>query len=200
MKISALSWLATGYGLLLTSAAGGIAFANIFGVLATAIQFGGDTAPDTTPIKTWMHIGWFFGVAIAFLGAVVELRKRRAKSATGEAPEPIVEESQQPPSDRRRRGLLVSAAWGGFFGALLGTALGVTFIVLWFSILYSPFAPRDWVSSVSVERQRVGSSRREEPVATTDHPVALLAFGLPVAMGAIAGAVYGGIVRVTDED
>ena len=98
----------------------------------------------------------------------------------------------------KRHGMLASAAWGGFFGALLGAALGATFILLWFSLTYSPFAPQDWVSSVSVERQHVGTSRREVPVTTTDHPVALLVFGLPVALGAIGGALFGGIVRVSD--
>ncbi len=181
--IVTLKRLAIGYGLLLTLAAGGLAFANIFGFVATAFQFGGETAPDTTATKTWMHIGWFFGVCIALLGAVVQMRKRRAKQTSGEASEETSQEQdpKQASQEGRRHGLCASAAWGAFFGALLGAALGVTFILLWFSITYSPFAPRDWVESVSVERQRVGTSGREEPVATTDHPVALIAFGVPVA-------------------
>jgi hypothetical protein len=146
-----------------------------------------------------MNIGWVFGVGVALLGAVVQRRKRQAKPTTGEAPKEIVQEPKQTSSKGRRHGLFVSAAWGGFFGALLGSALGVTFILLWFSIAYSPFAPRDWISSVSVDRQRVGTSRREEPVATTKHPVALFAFSLPVALGTIGGAVFGSVVRVTDE-
>ena len=198
--IVTLKRLAIGYGLLLTLAAGGLAFANIFGFVATAIQFGGETAPETTATKTWMHIGWVFGVCIALLGAVVQMRKRRAKQTGGEASEETSHEQEpkQASQEGRRHGLFASAAWGGFFGALLGAALGVTFILLWFSITYSPFAPRDWVESVSVERQRVGTSGREKPVATTDHPVALIAFGVPVALGTIAGAVFGGVVRVTD--
>ena len=192
--------LLIGYGLLLTLAAGGLAFANIFGVAATALQFGGETAPETAPIKTWMHIGWVFGVCIALLGAVVQWRRTRPHSRLGETQKvnEIVQEREQASSEGTRHGWLASAAWGGFFGAVLGSALGATFILLWFSVTYSPFAPQDWVSSVSVERQHVGTSGRKEPVATTDHPVALFAFCLPVALGAIGGALFGGIVRASD--
>jgi hypothetical protein len=192
--------LAIGYALLLTLAAGGLAFANIFGFVATALRFGGETAPDTTATKTWMHVGWVVGVCIALLGAVVQMRKRRAKKAIGDASDETDDQHEPKPSsgEGRRHGLFASAAWGGFFGALLGAALGGTFILLWFSITFSPFAPREWVESVSVERQRVGTSGREEPVATTDHPVVLIAFGVPVIVGTIAGAAFGGVVGVTD--
>lgn len=199
MVVTALKRFAVGYGLLVTLAAGGLAFANIFGFAVTAISFGGESAPDTTPIKTWMNIGWVFGVSIALLGAVIRFRKGRPRPAPSEVSEVIAEEIEPSSSRSPRHGLLPSAAWGGFFGALLGTALGASFVLLWFSIAYSPFAPKDWATSVTVERQSVGASRREEPVALTDHPVALYAFGLPVALGAIGGAVFGGVVRVSDE-
>ncbi|MEP3479954.1 MAG: hypothetical protein ABJZ55_11955 [Fuerstiella sp.] len=206
MKVLVLTRLAKGYGLLLTMAGGGLAFANIFGVVATAIQGSGERAPDTTPIKTSMHIGWIFGVGIALLGAVMEWRKRRAKAAVDSDPLTIAKQTKQTKqtkqssSKRQRRGLLVSAGWGGFFGVVLGAALGASFVLLWFSITYSPLAPREWVSSVSVERQRLGTSGREDPVMLSNHPVVVYAFGLPVALGAVGGAVFGSVVRVTDEE
>ena len=200
MVVVMLKRLAIGYGLLLTLAAGGLAFANIFGFVATALHFGGETAPDPTSTKTWMHIGWVFGVCIALSGAVVKMRKSPRKQATSESPDETGQEPEptQSPREGRRHGLLASAAWGGFVGALLGGMLGATFVLLWFSITYSPFAPSEWVSSVSVERQHVGTSRRKEPVALTDHPVAVIAFGTPLILGTIAGAVFGGVTRVTD--
>jgi hypothetical protein len=70
--------------------------------------------------------------------------------------------------------------------------LGGSFLLLWFSITYSPFAPREWVSSVSVERRRVDRAY-EEPLLTTDHPVALFAFFGPVALAAAGGAVFGAV-------
>lgn len=115
---------AIGYGFLLTLATGGLAFANIFGFAATAIQFGGASVSETTPIKTLMNIGWVFGVCVALIGAVAQWRKRRSKQATDEAPRETVQERDQSSSDGSRHGLFASAAWGGFFGALLGSALG----------------------------------------------------------------------------
>lgn len=198
MNVLVLKRLAICYWLLLILAAGGLAFANIFGVAVTAIQGSGESSPDTTPIQTSMHIGWIIGVGVALFGAVMEWRKGRVKPSVDEAPQAIAQQPKQSHSERRRHGLLVSAGWGGFFGALLGAALGASFVLLWFSMAYSPLAPRDWGSSVSVERQRAGTSVREDPVAITNHPLAVYAFGLPVALGAIGGLVFGGVVRVTD--
>jgi hypothetical protein len=190
-----------GYGILLALAAGGLAFANIFGIVAGIFQFGTERAPDAAVLQTWVHRGWIFGVGVALFGVVMKrlqkLRKQRTR--TGEKPEdkPLQQEtSQQETPKGRRHGLLASMAWGGFGGALLGGMLGATFILLWFSLTYSPFAPQEWVSSVSVERQRTGASGREEPVLTTDHPVAAYAFGIPLVLGGIAGAVFGGVAGV----
>lgn len=194
-----LKRLADAYCVLLALAAGGLAFANIFGVLATAFHFGGDVVPAATPVKHWMHIGWVFGVCVALVGVIVQWRKRLANEGAVEAPQESVPQVDQVSPEVGRKGFLISAAWGGFFGTLLGAALGVTFILLWFSITYSPFAPQSWVSSVSVENQRVEPSKTEVPVSVTNHPVALYAFGLPVVLGAIGGAAFGGIVRVSDD-
>ena len=106
---------------------------------------------------------------------------------------------QRTPRKGRRYGRLASTALGGLGGALLGGMLGGTFLLLWFSIAYSPFAPRLWVSSLTVERQRAGSSVRIEPVTATNHPTAQIAFGAPLLLGAITGAVFGGVAGVTEE-
>ncbi len=200
MGIVLLKRLAVGYGVVLTLAAGGLAFANIFGIAVTAIQFGAEDAAETMPTRTVMHVGWVFGVCVALVGAIQQIRKRGWSLATHESASGEVNgQQEQPATEGAKRGVLVSAAWGSFFGAILGAALGVTFILLWFSIAYSPFAPKGWGASIKVERERVGASRIEEPVAKTRHPVALYAFGLPVALGVVGGAVFGGLVRVSDD-
>lgn len=87
----------------------------------------------------------------------------------------------------------------GFMGAILGMLMGASFLLLWFSITYSPFAPPEWVSSVSVEKRNRSAGERRESGFATDHPVALIAFGAPIALGATAGAVLGAVGGVYQE-
>ena len=195
--------LATGYGMLLCLAAGGLVFANFFGFFVGLFEFGTGNRSDPSILQAWTHRGWIFGVCFALLSIVMKKRKGTKKQASQsrgdlqEQSEPR-QKSRRTPRTARRYGFLASTALGGLGGALLGGMLGGTFILLWFSMTYSPFAPQAWVSSVSMERERLGSARRT-PVASTDHPVALIAFGAPLALGTVAGAVFGGVGGVTEE-
>ncbi|WDI43193.1 hypothetical protein [Bremerella sp. P1] len=200
--------IAKGYAFLLSLAAGGLIFANLFGVIVALVQvggaslFGSERAPDPAVGTTWIRAGWCIGVLVAAIGDAVAFWKyRQQKSIQKEKPQseshdpkPELEESKNP---GRRHGFLASTAYGGLFGAFLGGMLGGTFILIWFSLTYSPFAPQSWVNSVSVERERT-TSAREEHVTTTDHPVALLAFACPLALGAVTGAVMGAVYGVYD--
>jgi hypothetical protein len=68
--------------------------------------------------------------------------------------------------------------------------LGGSFLLLWLSLVYSPFSPAGWASSVSGERMRIDhSSIYKAWVMTTNHPVALYAFGGPIVLGAVAGGL-----------
>lgn len=197
--------IAVGYGILLTLAAGGFVCANIAGFFRGVIQFamtsGDQKAPDPTVVQTWTHAGWVFGVGIALLGAIVKFRKSRKKRSRKRKDNTEQDANSQHTSRKGRRlGPVASSALGGLGGGLLGGMLGATFIMLWFSLTYSPFAPHDWVSSVSVERRRTGASGQKDLVHTTDHPVALYAFGIPLVIGGIAGAVFGGVAGVYVEE
>jgi hypothetical protein len=197
----AIRWLVAGYGMLLIVAAGGFAFANLGGLVAGALQFGAAEAPGATVIQTWMHRGWIFGAGVALFGIVMKLRKKRKQRAARGAEDSDRGRRRQVRRRRpqgRRYGRLASTAVGGLGGALLGGMLGGTFVLLWFSITYSPFAPRDWASSVTVARQGTGSIVRKKPAATSDYPVVQLAFGAPLVLGAITGAVFGGVAGVTE--
>lgn len=208
MLFRLLVLIAKGYALLLSLAAGGLIFANLFGVIVTLFQVGGaslagsERAPDPTVATTWIHAGWCVGVVVAAIGGAIAFWKYRQQKMV--QPEKLQTESVQPQPDLgeskkqcRRHGRLASMGYGGLLGAFLGGMLGGTFILIWFSLTYSPFAPQKWVASVSVERQRT-STALEEPIATTDHPVALWAFAAPLAFGAAAGAVMGAVYGACD--
>lgn len=198
--------IALGYGILFTLAGAGLAFANIVGVLAHAFLFRAEQPADPSVLKMWMHGGWFFGVGIGLLPMIVKKIKMSKDQVSRETLNRDHQENDTPPetqespgkmTEERRHGLLGSLAWGGFFGTILGAILGASFVVLWFSLIYSPFAPDRWASTVAVERQQLPSGRKET-VLTTDHPVALYAFGIPLMLGCVAGVVTGGVVGVDD--
>jgi uncharacterized membrane protein len=136
-------------------------------------------------------------VVVVLISSVADLTLR-SKAVADRPPREVPERQVQSSSSGSRHGLFASAAWGAFFGSVLGALLGATFILLWFSVAYSPFSPKDWGASVTVETQRGAAVRRERTVAVTDHPVALFAFGLPVVLGAVSGAVFGAVVGVSD--
>ena len=189
-----------GYGILLTLAGGGLAFANIFGFAVGILQFRAVRAPDPAVLQSWMHRGWTFGVTAALFGVLMKRfgnsRKRKSQAKVSGEDNPQNKRQRRSDRNERRYGVLASTALGGLGGGLVGGMLGGTFILLWFSLTYSPFAPQGWGASVSVERQRTGDSGRERPVLTTDHPVAAFAFGIPLALGSITGAVFGGVAGV----
>lgn len=202
--------IAKAYAFLISLAAGGLIFANLFGVVVVLFQVGGaslagsERAPDPTVATTWIHTGWCVGVVMAAIGGAITFWKnRQRKQAQTEKFQSEAEEQKPELAENkkqgRRHGTLGSIGYGGLFGAFLGGMLGGTFMLIWFSLTFSPFAPQQWVESVSVERQRTGTAR-EEPVATTNHPVAIWAFAIPLTLGAAAGAVMGAVYGVQDGD
>jgi hypothetical protein len=195
--------LGTGYGLLLTLAAAGLVFAKIAGFLGAAIEFGAKEAPDGSLIQAWSQGGWVFGVCFGLFVIATGMWKKRKETERGEDSTESRAKGQRrwqrAPQITRRYGRLASTVLGGLGGAILGGMLGGTFLLIWFSITYSPFAPTEWVSSLSVERQPAGSGLRTTPATTTNHPIALIAFGAPLLLGALTGAVLGGIAGVTEE-
>jgi hypothetical protein len=101
-----------------------------------------------------------------------------------------------PPTVPSHHGVLASAGIGAACCGLLGATLGGTFLLLWFSLAYSPFSP-GWDRTLAVERDRTVSRSRVRWVHTTKHPFALSAFFVPTALGATSGAVIGGVGSMT---
>ena len=83
---------------------------------------------------------------------------------------------------------------GGFCSLLFGASL----VVFFFSLAYSPYAPKRVVSSVKVERPNYELPRRNR--ISSDHPVAVYVCLVPGVVGAIAGAVAGSVVWVMYRD
>jgi hypothetical protein len=187
--------VASAYVLLLTVAAGGLVAANMAAFVPAIAEFffnpeGRATQPAT--YLRWMHGGWLIGAAFALLGAI--LRPRRSADRAGEErcakQAPMHRETLRSP-----RGVLASAGVGALCCGLLGAMLGGSFLLLWFSLAYSPFSP-GWDKSLALKRDQNSSGMRRHWVHTTSHPVALFAFFGPIAAGAVSGAVIGGVGSV----
>lgn len=205
-----LDFVVKGYGLLLSLAAGGFIFANLFGAIVGAVQFiggllfGNQMDFDPRVTQSWIHRGWYFGVCFALIGDVIAFRKHRKRKASrknraqAESKKRKFNLSQKSQQDRRY-GFFASAGIVGLLGAFLGAMLGGSFLLIWFSLTYSPFAPQDWKSSVSIEQEPVNSVGNDS-IRTTDHPVALIAFVAPIVFGAAAGATVGGVCGVYEDE
>ncbi len=184
--------LLKGYLLLLVTAAGALAGANIFGVLAglaTELFSDGHHAPKSDLYMWGVHGGWCIGAGIAFVGAI--LKHRRSKKRDSD--DPLKKRSWIQSSRTKPSGILSSIGSFGVVGGILGLLVGGSFALLWFSVAYSPFAPKDWATSIkSMPNPKVGAVREFSWVATS-HPVAVYAFGAPIVLGVTAGAIVGGV-------
>lgn len=182
------------YSILLLTAIGGFLGANLAG-LVSAFVVSKHTAAAVQP---WVHGGWYFGTAVAFFGAVtgrmrfingtsLQSTRSTGRTAAPAPPESTGSRSESPTFRDRLHGGLVLGLIGGFLGVMLGGSL----LMFWFSLAYSPFAPRSWVTSVKVERDDSRGAVPRRHLHTTSHPVALGLFGVPVLIGATAGSVAG---------
>jgi hypothetical protein len=197
------------FALLCITAAGGLIGANLAAVLSGPFVF--DLQGEQ--FAQCLHGGWIAGAALFLFGALTKRLRVISSSLIGLTPDPP-KETQRTPNDpsptgveavrRRRRvirlregrpvGVPLGIALGAVAGSILGGLLGGTLLLLWFSFTYSPFAPVGWASSVRIERQPTRNTlRRERPASTTQHPVARALFFGPAALGAMAGAVFGGV-------
>lgn len=188
--------VAKAYGILLIAAIGGLVGANLsrlFGAFLAA----GDRAEQ---LVHWVHGGWIVGAVLFLLGALTKQVRVISSSMFGLSPKKSPIRRQEPSGERTGRsirgrsiGVPAGIALGAAGGMILGGMLGGTFLMFWFSLTSSPFAPASWASSVQIERSEIASDVPDErPVATTRHPVALYAFFGPMTLGAAAGAIFGG--------
>lgn len=194
LYVTVLDFIVNGYGFLLTCAAGGLAGASFVPMLAHAVNTAADLGWSGQQLKLIGHYGWGFGVLAAGVGAAIKWWKTKPNLITKSS---ITPESEHPQG--KKHGVLGSMAWAGAIGTFLGVMLGLTFVLFWFSITYSPFAPQSWVESVRTVEHRRPDGRREQGI-TSNHPVLWYAFGIPVGLGAATGTVLGAFVPVYSMD
>jgi hypothetical protein len=183
------------------TAIGGILGANLLAIIGTLFF-----VPENKGVyvQPWSHAGWYLGSLLFFFGAVsgrlrffngTGLGSRSAQtfevpatSTDGVATTSQSAEPQEPNS------VLMSILAGGLAGGFLGFLLGANLLIFWFSLAFSPFAPKQVVSSVKVvEEQRPGSVFKR-PVMRSNHPVALYLCLTPAAVGGLAGATAAGVI------
>lgn len=191
-----------GFGLLLAMAAGGLAFANLFGfgaLLFLKVSSVGNRAPSAEPYGWWMHCGWFVGVGLALVGALTQKRAAHNRGvvkrmeAESQPADLATPESGNWKTIGKKSSLFSSITFFGCAGGFAGLMLGGALLLCWFSLAYSPFAPAGWASSINVEQRADSRLIENEEVLTTKHPVALYAFGVPILLGATGGAILGGV-------
>jgi|GEM_PF-1546583 hypothetical protein len=196
--------VAKAFGILWMTALGGFLGANLAGVIGASFFVPENKAVYVQP---WVHGGWCVGALLALGGAVAG--KLRMQSGSGFSFRKKNAGTDEPPSDENaleapaahesveetsKQSSVLSAAGGlGLIGGFVEMVFGCSLLVFWFSLASSPFAPGGWASSVEVKRERVNQSQSAQPVATTDHPVALYLVLVPAAIGLTTGVVGGGI-------
>ncbi|QDU37666.1 hypothetical protein Mal4_19820 [Maioricimonas rarisocia] len=152
---------------------------------------------DALPVPT-RHVLWCVGALVAAIGLPLG-KIRFGGDGSSKRPAPSDGEPQEFASGTvRKSGVLSTATFFGFFGFVCGAAIGMTLVLMWFSIASSPWPPEGWLESFESPRLRT----TEHPIhrrpadgirSTSSHPL-LLTVGLapPLLLG-LLGALVGGI-------
>lgn len=191
------------YGLLWMTAVGGFLVANLSAITGTLFFVPENKAVYVQP---WMHTGWFIGVALFFVAAILgklrfingtafgdRLKRPAINSADAEGDAKLATTSSPSREDSGAPGFIFACALaGGFLGLLLGGSL----LVFPMSYALSPFASSEAASSVKVVDERAPSSAMRRHVVQLKHPVALYLCLTPAVLGAVAGAAGGGVVAM----
>jgi hypothetical protein len=185
------------------AAIGGILGANLLAIIGTQFFVPENKAVDVQP---WSHAGWYCGTLLFFVGAVTgQLRVLNGTSLRSHSRQPTSESTTsnheasvlaEPRPDRAPADVLKCLFAGGLAGGFLGFLLGANLLVFWFSLAYSPFAPRQVVSSVKVVREQQPGSVFKRPVLRSSHPVSLLLCLAPAAGGALTGAAVAAVIAL----
>ena len=206
-----------GYTTLWIAAVGGIVGANGIGLtyalLSWALRLG---EPNPAMLQTLMHAGWCGGTALFLFGAIsgrmrfingsiARVRHQKSLSTPSQRDTQETQASdysscssgeQGTGKQQKSDGMLGWMFGGGLVGGLAGLFLGLSLLIFWFSLAYSPFAPREVTSSLKLaEQRRVGANRGLH----SDHSVSLYLALAPAAVGVAVGVTAGAVLCLTHQ-
>lgn len=194
LRVFSVFWMA---------AVGGILGSNLLAVIASLFL-----VPENKGVyvQPWAHAGWYAGTLLFFIGAASGRLKfingsgfgggssRALPQTISAEADPIVEKPDEPQDNQNS--FLNGVVVGGLVGGGLGLLLGANLLIFWFSLAYSPFAPKPVVSSVEVVQERQPGSVFKRPVMRSSHPVSLYICLTPAVVGACAGAIALGVISL----
>jgi hypothetical protein len=185
------------------TAVGGILGANFLAIIGTQF-FSPDNKGDY--VQPWSHAGWYAGTLLFFIAAVTG--RLRFINGTGlGSPSTLTTDNPTTSIDRaavsgkteryKEPGSALGFVFaGGLAGGIVGFLIGANLLIFWFSLAYSPFAPKQVVSSVEVFREQRPGSVLKRPVMRSSHPVSLYICLTPAAIGILAGATAAGVISL----
>ncbi|HSG71427.1 MAG TPA: hypothetical protein VLA12_13485 [Planctomycetaceae bacterium] len=193
------------YSKLILVAVGDLVGANLAGVLGMILA----SENKAEVIRPWTEWGWIIGTGLSVIGALTgrlrfingQLDRISARSSNDNVDseqESIISvqnsHSSESNTELKQTGFFSAVAFFGFIGGLLGSILGGTFLLFWFSLAYSPIAPAGWAGDVKVEREvHLTGTNTRRSILKTDNAVAIRLFLVPALIGGAIGAVAGGV-------
>lgn len=195
------------YGLLWMTAVGGILGASLAGTIWTLFD---NTQNNGVNDQPWAFYGWYGGTALFFIGAILgKLRFINGTALDGRSRPPVASSSAAVANDATAEvtsesneqssipGFIFACGLaGGFLGLLLGGSL----LVFSISYSYSPFATQKASSSVKIVNEQIPGTAVRRPVIQSNHPVTLYLCLTPAVLGAITGAVGGGVIVMKNRE
>ena len=185
------------------TAVGGILGANLLAIIGTLFFIPENKGAYVQP---WSHTGWSIGTLLFFFAAVTgRLRFINVTSLGGSSTQTSEEPTTgkhgavvaaKPEQPREQSGVLGFVFVCGLAGGFLGLLLGANLLAFWFSLAYSPFAPKEVVSSVEVVHEQQPGSVVKRPVMRSSHPISLYLCLTPAAVGILAGATAAGVIAL----
>ena len=189
------------------TAVGGILGANLLAIIGTQFFVSENKVEYVQP---WSHAGWYAGTILFFVAAVSgrlrfingtgfgsRLSQTAEDTTTSNGGTAVSGKADQ---HKEQSSALSFISAGGLAGGVLGFLLGANLLIFWFSLAYSPFAPKQVVSSVEVVREERPGSVFKRPVMRSSHPVSLYICLTPAAIGILAGATVAGIIVLKYRD